>query len=51
MRGFMEEKIFYVYGWYKEDSDELFYIGKGKGKRKDILCKSTRNKYFLNITK
>lgn len=29
----MEEKIFYVYGHYRADTGEIFYIGKGTGDR------------------
>jgi hypothetical protein len=29
----MEKKIFYVYGHYRADTGEIFYIGKGHGKR------------------
>ena len=39
----MENK-FYVYEWYNVDTDEVFYVGKGCGKRyKEI---SRRNELF-----
>lgn len=37
----------YVYGHYKADTDELFYIGKGTGKR--AWVKQSRNPYWHNI--
>lgn len=40
------ENDFYVYEWYNTDTNEVFYVGKGKGRRyKDV---SNRNQYFLN---
>lgn len=40
---------YYVYKWIISDTGEVFYIGKGKGKR----CYQTRkrNKFFLDIYK
>lgn len=39
-------KRFYVYKWIDKDSKEVFYVGKGCGKRyKDT---SNRNKYFMD---
>lgn len=39
------QKNFYVYEWFNEETDEVFYVGKGSGKRyKDI---KNRNKFFL----
>ena len=38
---------FYVYEWIRLDTNEPFYIGKGKNKR---YCQTyNRNKYFMNI--
>lgn len=37
---------FYVYEWYNTDTNEVFYVGKGCGKRKDETKK--RNKKFLS---
>lgn len=37
----MEDRSFYVYAHYRLDTMEPFYIGKGKGKRKDILSRNT----------
>ena len=45
----LEEKRFYVYVWYKKDSNEVFYVGKGTGKRKDDKTPDRRNKYFMNV--
>ena len=40
------DKRFYVYAWYKEEDNQIFYIGKGTGKRKDVM--TGRNNYFIN---
>lgn len=41
------ERVYYVYIWYIVDTDEVFYVGKGKGKRyKDT---SHRNKFFKDM--
>jgi len=40
------KKKCYIYGHYTEDTDELFYIGKGTGKR--AWAKSGRSKYWNN---
>lgn len=41
------ERIYYVYIWYIIDTNEVFYVGKGKGKRyKDT---SNRNKFFRDM--
>lgn len=37
----------YVYGHYKADTDELFYIGKGTGKR--AWSNGNRNTYWHNV--
>lgn len=37
---------FYVYEWYNLDTNEVFYVGKGKGKR--YLDKQHRNQKFLD---
>lgn len=39
---------FYVYFWYYKNTDEVFYIGKGKGNR-FLERKIHRNEYFKNI--
>ena len=39
---------FYVYFWFYKDTDEVFYIGKGKGDR-FLERKAHRNEYFKNI--
>ena len=43
----MEERRFYVYEWYIEDTDEVFYVGKGTGNRLNEV--HNRNKYFNNV--
>ena len=42
-----DEKVFYVYEWFIRDTNEVFYVGKGKGKRYKTI--SRRNKYFNDI--
>lgn len=41
-------KNFYVYMFIRKDTNEIFYIGKGKGNRY-LDIKSNRNKYFKRI--
>ena len=43
------ENIFYVYEWFNIETNEVFYVGKGCGKR--YLEKEKRNKYFLEYAK
>lgn len=43
----MPKKNFYVYEWFIIDSFEIFYVGKGTGRRKLEL--HNRSKYFMNI--
>lgn len=38
---------YYVYGHYRKDNNELFYVGKGKDRR--AWSKKNRNKYWKNI--
>jgi hypothetical protein len=40
----MEE--YYVYEWFIVDTNEVFYVGKGKNKRYKQLKK---NKYFMDM--
>lgn len=40
------KNVYYVYEWYNVDTGEVFYVGKGKGKRWKIV--SGRNDYFIN---
>lgn len=40
--------VYYVYAWYYNETGEIFYIGKGKGKR-CFERKASRNAYFKNI--
>lgn len=39
---------FYVYFWFYKNTNEVFYIGKGKGNR-FLERKAHRNEYFKNI--
>jgi hypothetical protein len=44
----MNKKEFYVYQWTRLDTNEVFYVGKGKGRR--MYARNTgRNMYFKNI--
>lgn len=38
---------FYVYEWFIIKTNEIFYVGKGTGKRKDQI--HNRNQYFKNV--
>lgn len=38
---------FYVYTWTRPDTEQVFYVGKGRGPRSKNT--SRRNKHFLNI--
>ena len=40
----MDERKFYVYEWYIEDTNEVFYVGKGTGDRYKRL--NGRNYFF-----
>lgn len=42
-----DENVYYVYAWIRNDTKEIFYIGKGKNNRINDL--SMRNRYFLNV--
>lgn len=42
--------IYYIYAWYFTNTNEIFYIGKGKGDRYKYVG-TRRNEYFLNIIK
>lgn len=42
-----ENRVYYVYIWYIVDTGEVFYVGKGKGKRYKQL--SSRNKFFNDM--
>lgn len=43
------KKTFYIYAHKRLDKNEIFYIGKGKGRRAN--SKSDRNRYWRNIVK
>ena len=45
----MIEAKYYVYEWYIEDTNEIFYVGKGTGNR--VTSMKNRNSYFKNIRK
>jgi len=40
-----KEDIYYVYEWYNIDTQEVFYVGKGKNRR--YVQVKGRNQYFL----
>lgn len=40
------KKEFYIYEWYNKDTKEIFYVGKGCGKR--VRQIKGRNKLFLD---
>lgn len=44
---------YYVYVYYRLDTNEPFYVGKGKGDRWKRIDKTARgyNKHFINIVK
>jgi len=42
------EKIYYVYEWFIKDTDEIFYVGKGKGNRIKIKQRKG-NPYFAKV--
>lgn len=42
-----EEKKFYVYAHIRKDNGSIFYIGKGSGKRANVVKK--RNKHWTNV--
>lgn len=42
-----EHNIYYVYLHRRADDNEVFYVGKGKDNRANIVCK--RNKYWQNV--
>lgn len=43
------KRQYYIYVWYKEDTGEPFYVGKGKENRYRELV--NRNRYFMNTYK
>lgn len=42
-----DNKDYYVYVWYIKDTEEVFYVGKGRGKRYKQI--SNRNKFFKDM--
>lgn len=42
-----EPRDYYVYIWYIVDTNEVFYVGKGKGRRYKQI--SSRNKFFTDM--
>jgi hypothetical protein len=42
-----ESRDYYVYIWYVKDTNEVFYVGKGKGRR--YRQTSNRNKFFTKM--
>lgn len=41
------ERVYYVYIWYIIETNEVFYVGKGKGER--YKTTSNRNKFFKDM--
>ena len=41
------ERLYYVYIWYFTETNEVFYVGKGKGRRYKQI--SGRNKFFTDM--
>jgi hypothetical protein len=41
------DRLYYVYIWYITETNEVFYVGKGKGKRYKQI--SGRNKFFIDM--
>lgn len=44
-------KIYYVYEWYNQDTGEIFYVGKGRGKRCQDRAPADRNRKFTEYIK
>jgi len=42
----MDNKKYYVYEWFMKDTGEIFYVGKGSGKRYKF---KDRNYIFKDI--
>lgn len=40
------ENVYYIYEWYNIETGEVFYVGKGKTRRKNDLF--GRNKFFID---
>ena len=43
-----ETKKYYVYEWYNKETNYIFYVGKGTGRRASTRAPAARNTYFLN---
>lgn len=41
-------KKYYVYAWFNEDTEEIFYIGSGSGKRFSVKNYGSRNQKFID---
>lgn len=42
---------YYVYAYRDKDTENVFYVGMGKGRRAYRTDKSARNKYFIEYYK
>ena len=42
-----ENKTYYVYEWYNEETGDVFYVGKGHGDRYKQKSKTKRNRFFM----
>lgn len=43
----MNDRVFYVYEHWRADKDQCFYVGKGRGRRANIVVR--KNNYHTNI--
>lgn len=41
-----KDRVYYVYEWFIKETNQVFYIGKGKGNR---YKQDKRNPYFLSV--
>ena len=44
-----QDKRFYIYIWYIVPTGEVFYVGKGSGRRYKQIGRKHRNKFFMDM--